>query len=153
MKKWWNELPSMWKLVLILIALAILIYFMRKADEIISAKTAAKITKSEIEILQDKGVKATYKPTTYKKFANNMFEAMDGIGTNTNVITAVFSYLNNDLDFIHLDAAFGVRGATDNLFGMIDPTDMRGWLKDDLSEELIASLNKTLANKGITKRI
>lgn len=153
MKKWWNELPSMWKLVLILIALAILIYFLKRADEIAKAKTKAIIEKSEIEILKDKGVKATYQPTTYKKFANNMYEAMDGVGTNTNVITAVFSYLNNDLDFIHLDAAFGVRGATDNLFGFIDPTDMRGWLKDDLSEELIAAINTTLKNKGISKRI
>lgn len=106
----------------------------------------------EMAVLTSNGVKASYTSDEYKSMANKLYEAMDGWGTDSATIFTIYGKLNNDVDFIKLDQAFGVREATDNLFGLYAPEDLEGWIKDDLSTSEITQLNNILKKRGITKR-
>lgn len=109
--------------------------------------------KSEIEILQAQGQQPSYSDYEYNAIADALQESMEGIGTYNEDLMAEFRKLNNTVDFIKTDTAFGVRSAADNLFGLIPPSDLTGWVRDDLKDTpaLLAQLNKMFADKGIKK--
>lgn len=150
---WWKGLTSAQKFT-VLVIIAVLIWILRNSIKgAVSGAANAVQNVSESAMLQANGIKASYPDSTYKSMATKLFDAMDGYGTDEDVIFEQFDKLKNDVDFIKLDKAFGVRTASDNLFGMIEPTDMKGWIRDDLSPALIANLNARLKSNGVTKRL
>lgn len=98
---------------------------------------------SEQSILMAGGMKPSYQSNIYQTFADNLYRYMKGLGTDENGVFRVFNFLHNDLDFLRLDAAFGVR----------DGYSMREWIRGDLSSADITTLNNRLRVKGITKKV
>lgn len=150
---WWKGLTSAQKFTVLLI-IVVLVWIIRNSIKGAMSGAANSIQNlSETAVLQANGIKASYSDSTYKSMATKLFDAMDGYGTDEDVIFEQFDKLKNDVDFIKLDKAFGVRTASDNLFGMIEPTDLKGWIRDDLSPAMIANLNARLKSNGVTKRV
>lgn len=151
MKNFWAGLSSMQKTVFVIILIVFIYIIWNRFKGSITAFGNRMQAGGEIAQLSNQGINPSYTSQQYSKMADDLFDAMDGFGTNTNVIYNTFKLLKNDADFIKLDTAFGVREASDNLFGLMEQEDLTGWIKDDLSTSEIAKLNKQLANQGISK--
>lgn len=150
MKQFWNNLSSMQKVFVIVIAIILLwVFWNTLQGYYMTAKNTLQNT-GEMAGLQSQGITPTYTAAQYSDMADSLFTAMDGYGTNEDKIYAVFNKLRNDADFIKLDQAFGVRGATDDLFGFYAATDLQGWIIDDLDSSEITKLNNILRKKGIS---
>lgn len=137
--KAWEKASSTTKIIIVIVAMAV-VYFAY------TFYLQSKVTiqqKSEVLALQAQGITASYNASKYESLANTLETAMKGWGTNEQTVFDVFSDLKNDIDFIELDKAFGIR----------DSVDMKGWLKDDFSTADIKALNNQLNNQSITKRI
>jgi hypothetical protein len=152
-QNWWKSLTPGQQLFVV-IAIVIIIWIARNSIRgyVEGAQNAIQNV-SEEQALNNAGIKATYTTSQYKSMADILFSAMDGYGTEDELVFKQFAKLKNDVDFVRLDDAFGVREATDNLFGLYEPVDLRGWIKDDLSESQIKTLNSKLKSQGLTKRI
>lgn len=152
MGKFWNDLTGGQKLMAIVIAIILLWLFWNTLKGAYRSASNTLQNSGEMAALSASGIKASYSPDEYKSMANKLYEAMDGWGTDSPAIFSIFGKLNNDVDFIKLDQAFGVREATDNMFGLYSAEDLEGWIVDDLSTSEITQLNSILKKRGITKR-
>lgn len=151
MRTFWNGLSSMQKAIFVLILVILIWVLWNRFKGSITAFGNRLQAGGEIAQLANQGIKPTYTAQQYNKMADDLFVAMDGYGTDSEVVFSTFKKLKNDADFIKLDSAFGVKTATDNLFGLMEAEDLSGWIKDDLSQTEIQRLNKQLANQGISK--
>ncbi len=148
----WFKMSPIERLIF-LIVVAILAYLTyRYVKSRLQTASHAAEQKGEIDALKAAGQKANYTDAQYKAMANDLQEAMDGPGTEDDVVFDTFKKLKSDLDFIKLESAFGVREAKDNLFGYLDDEDLRGWIKGDLNASEIARLNNQLKVQNLTKR-
>ena len=88
--------------------------------------------------------------------ANNLFNAMDGYGTDEDAIILAFSKINSDADFDAVNTAFGTKtisSGTGNIFFSDFTGNLSQCLVDELSEYYIDQINSDLANRGISRRI
>jgi hypothetical protein len=152
-QNWWKSLSPGQQLFVVIIIVVIIWIARNSIRGYVEGAQNAIQNVSEEQALNNAGIKATYTNSQYKAMADTLYSAMDGYGTDEEPIFNTFKKLKNDVDFVRLDDAFGVREASDNLFGMLAPADMRTWLKDDLGEAEIKTLNAKLKSQGITKRI
>jgi hypothetical protein len=134
--------------IIVVIAWVAYQYFDAKAKE---AKRIIR-QKAEEQALKDKGVKPSYTESKYKGWAEQLYKAMDGPGTNTDVVLKIMSYQKNDADIMQLEKAFGLRRSSYAVAWLTDPTDLKDWLRSDLSETLMKQLNQQLSRQGISKR-
>lgn len=94
-------------------------------DTIKAPKESVELVKKEIEenakkikastgltAAQKKLITPTYSQSQYKTYADRLFEAMNGTGTDTDAITTVFSNMKNRGDVLNLIAAYGVKQLT-----------------------------------------
>ena len=85
--------------------------------------------------------------------ADNLFDYMDGYGTNYKKIFVILESLRNKSDWYNLQSAYGVRKLSSGA-GNIFVSDFNGNLKDALKDELNDSEYKKaqtiLSAKGIT---
>ena len=81
----------------------------------------------------------TYPLSYYPLWANELYEAMDGAGTNEDVIFKIFGKLQTKHDVLQLITAFGVK----------EDETLTQWLVDDLSDDDRATLNRLLSDKNI----
>src|SRR5690606_4840034 len=96
----------------------------------------------EQAVLIQQGQSKTYTNAQYNGYADDLYIAMDGMGTDEDTIGTVFQKMQNDLDVIALNNAFGVR----------DGYDLKTWLRGDLSpSDMNKYVNNILRQKGITK--
>lgn len=106
--------------------------------------------KAEIDKLEDQGIKPTYPLSKYKTWGDVLFKAMDGPGTDEEIIVKIMNYQKNDADFIELNKGFGLRKSS---YGYLsDPTDLKSWLKDELDGSVIKQINEQLSRQGLTKK-
>lgn len=68
-----------------------------------------------------------------------LYDAMDGLGTDTDAVYDAFSLANTRSDVLAIIGTFGVR----------DGETLSEWLYGDLSGSEIMHLNKVIASKGI----
>lgn len=110
------------------------------------ASKGALVVKTQTDIvkLENSGQKQTYLDSQYNSYADALYTAMNGMGTNFDAIMRVFGAMKNDLDVAKLISAFGTK----------EDYNLTEWLADDLSDWLGEpdKLNKLLASKGITYR-
>lgn len=137
--KAWQKASLTTKVIIVVVAIVI-IYF---AYQFYLQSKVTIQQKAEVVALQAQGITASYNKSKYDSLANTIETAIAGLGTDEQAIYDTFSELNNDVDFIELDKAFGTR----------DGEDMRGWIKGDLSSAELKTLNNQLNNQSITKRI
>lgn len=138
--------PKMkWGLTLaaIIIGVIILTMVVWKLKIKFSAWKKASENKAEQDQLEATGMKLSYNPNAYVGFASKLEKAIAGWGTDEDSILEVFEQINNDLDFLELDSAFGSR----------DSENMYEWLEGDLSQYYIDKINNMLNSNGVTKRI
>jgi hypothetical protein len=86
-----------------------------------------------------KGKKLSYSENLYQSYANKLYAAMKGLGTDEKAIFAVFNAMNNKADLLKILTVFGTR----------DNMSLNEWIYDDLSLSDINKINTILANKGI----
>jgi hypothetical protein len=123
----------------------------KKAD----SKDELKDSNSELNNVIVQGQKPTLSPSQISQTANSLFSAMDGYGTNWNIIVKEFAKINNYADLLSVIKSFGVRTIDS---GRFNPTPnfvgtLAVCLKDELSSERITALNNMLARKGIKSRL
>ena len=95
--------------------------------------------------------KASYNGSQYRAFADSLYEAMSGMGTDEEEVFNVFRQMKNTLDVLLLTKAFDIRDYTDDrvfIFN-VKPMNLNQWLSAELSTSNKAELNKILSSKGI----
>ena len=142
-KKWFNELPPGYQFLVIAIVVFVLARAIKKAQAMNKAVTAGLGSKTELQLLASNQIKPSYAKYTYDSWADKLYKAMKGIGTDNDMVFAVFNSLKNDADYIKLDQAFGMR----------DTYTMKEWVHGDLSTTKINTINSGFKTKGMTKRI
>jgi hypothetical protein len=170
----WNGLPT-WAKGIIAVGGVAIVYFTSKS--IIKRIREAKVKKeaekatvqqsSEIKDLENAGQKASYPDSQYKSWADgivNQFSGCDFAIENFALSNLFASYsgqylynilqkLNNNVDFLKLQTAFGVR--TYDQCGVFNG-DFTGNLTQAVNDEFSASeieeCNKLFAKKGIIYR-
>lgn len=149
----WQRMTTLQQVITIVI-IAVILYFLVKYLKQ-KKETADRIVqeKAEVTVLQESGVKQSYKDSTYEGWGNELFNYMDGSGTKMAGITRIFGYLHNDLDFIKLEKAFGLRISSYAWSWFTSPTGLMDWLKGDLNGDDIKEINKQLKLQGLTKQI
>jgi len=166
--KYYGDLPSWAKGVVSIGGIAIIGYMVwngvkkiKDKKELQEALGVAKDAKAEAQILQRKGMKASYTQTQYESFSLKLVEAMNGCGTTLDSVKQVFEAMNNKTDVLRLIEVFGVRyyrpcPATDPIsYGryMFDQKIFGGniqtWLQYDLSSSEIENINNILKGKNI----
>jgi hypothetical protein len=141
MKEWFKNLSPTAQLIIVVVIL-IIVYYAAKAGQSFFRGLAAKSQSiGEVAALNAQGVQRTYTDSQYKTFASKLFTAMSGAGTDEDAIYAVYRKMENDVDIIHLNNAFGDK----------DGYDLSEWLYDDLNTVEIEKVNKILLDKGISK--
>jgi hypothetical protein len=141
MKDFFKELHPLAQLAIIVGICIIAYLILSRISAQIQATKRVQQNKAEVTALQQSGVTATYQDSRYRSYADELEYTMSGPGTYEEELFDVFEAMENDVDIIKLEAAFGVRGGSD----------LRGWLRADLSASEMSQLNTLLSNKGITK--
>jgi len=100
------------------------------------------------------GKKLTLSSSDVASIANNLKTAMDGYGTNYEMILKNIVKINNQSDLLAVIKSFGVRKISS---GRLNPEpNFEGTLGQALVEELddarLTAINNMLARKGITQR-
>ena len=152
LKAFWFRLPPQAQLFVVILVIIIVWFswtYINAQKDFVKNQVR---NKAEIDKLHDQGVKESYPISKYNQWANAMEKAMDGAGTSEDVVVKIFSYLKNDADVIQLEKAFGLRLSSYAASWLTDPTDLKDWLRSDLSEETIKQLNAQLSRQGITKK-
>jgi hypothetical protein len=166
--KFYNDLPNWAKGVVAVGGIAIIGFFGFKIYQDIKRKRGLKQAgqsadeaSAELKNLSSKGVNPTITKTQATNFSNSLVQAMNGCGTDENMVNGVFSKLKNDADVYLLIQQFGVRFYTpcsvsspisfakylinDQSFG----GDLATWLSYDLTSSEIAKINTILKNNKI----
>ena len=81
----------------------------------------------------------SYPLSYFGLWATDIYNAMEGIGTNEQVIYTVFGKLRTKDDVLQLITAFGVK----------DEQTLNQWIADDLSDGERETLNRLLTDKNI----
>ena len=106
-------------------------------------------SKNELNQLAQSGEVTHYTKTQLSGFADKLFTAMDGQGTDEDQIKEVFGYMQNKADVLELIKAFGIRDYEDELF-VVQQYNLSQWLNTELSaSELNEYVNDPLKAKGI----
>lgn len=81
----------------------------------------------------------SYTDGQYNQFAQVLYSAMEGIGTDEEAVFRIIGYMKKDIDVAKLIVAYGVKG--DETLG--------AWLQGDLSSSDMNKVNQILTSKGI----
>lgn len=154
-----SDMPS-WAKGIIGIALlggiAIVSYKVYKKIKQIELLKGSKQENNEASKELDKviasGGKLSYPTSQYSTYANIIWSAMDGYGTDTDAVMRVFANLKTNADFLALNKAFGVRTISSGAFN--PSSDYKGSLSGAMVSELpnykLRDINTSMSKKGIT---
>lgn len=132
----------------------------KKAADESKARKAAEAAGNEIRQYNDQGYHATYTDSEYYSFVSALVEAMNGCGTDEDMILEIFRKMRNPVDIRKLITAFGVQyyrpcaasqpisyvrwQFDSHAFG----GDLGTWLAYDLSTDYIQEINQILRERG-----
>lgn len=154
--KIYQDAPPLGKIILIVVA-CVLAYFIYKfLSKAMAPKPANENLidsgSNEIGALQTSGEVANYTATQYNGWADNLKEAMNGMGTDEEAITNVFKYMQNKTDVLRLIKAFGIKEYTDDKLFIfnVKPLNLQEWISAELDqEEKDEYINNVLKSKNI----
>jgi len=122
------------KIIVIIIAIVFGVRYIRKFIK----KRKNQATLNELD--KDINVsKLTYQLSYYGIWAKDLFNAMDGMGTNEQVIYDVFKKMQTKDDVLQLITAFGVQ----------DEETLTQWIVSELDDSERDTLNRLLTDKNI----
>lgn len=123
--KFWDSLPAWTRgiIVLVIILALVAVFFAvkkyikkpsdeKKEEKKASPAIAVKAAKTELAKLNaspNKNLRARLSKADYVKFADQLFTAMNGAGTNYETIRKVFENCRNRADVLSIIDAFGMR--------------------------------------------
>ena len=159
-KTTWNKLPPYARLGITIVG-GLFVY--KKAKGLFSSdpmKQTSRQINDDISKLENNGVQPTYADSAYLQFANMLFQAVAGAGTDDKAIFNIFDKIKNDVDYLKLNKAFGVRryGALfekdpipflSRLMPLPEYT-LTQSLSSELSDSKIEKLNQILKSNGVT---
>jgi hypothetical protein len=122
----------------------------KQVDEDKPNKIENKAAESELVDEIKKGVKPTYPKSQYDSYANSVHQAMNGSGTDEDLIKRVFANLKNNADFLALTSAYGTRTVDGGTFAADYKGTLSGSLASELSNDDIRDINASMQRKGIT---
>jgi predicted negative regulator of RcsB-dependent stress response len=138
-KYFWADLPKWAKGVALIAVIAIPSYigykiYKNKQDEKERLKALEDLNKVDDQIrnLKNQGQVPSHSDAQYNQFADDLFQAMKGCGTEVNKIYKVFDKMYNDIDVYKLILAYGV----DKELTCWASSNVKGGLAQALSSEL-----------------
>jgi hypothetical protein len=166
--KFYNDLPNWAKGVIAVGGVAIIGIFgfkiyqdIKRKKDLKQAGQSADEANTELQNLNKQGINPTITTTQATNFASTLVQAMNGCGTDENMINSVFLKMKNDADVYLLIKQFGVRYYTpcpasnpisygkfllnEKSFG----GDLGTWLSYDLTASEIKKINTILTNNKI----
>jgi len=100
--------------------------------------------------LQQGGQIPTYSESQFNGWADSLYTAMDGFGTDEDTIKSVFHYMQNKADVLKLIKSFGIRKRVYNAFVVAgDDLNLNQWLTEEVTTETLAEINNELKTKNI----
>lgn len=145
-KKIWDDQPSGVKLVIIIVMIIIAIYVLNYVRGYLKTAADKASSKGEEQSYQQQGMQQSYSDSWYNSKANELETAMKGAGTDEVKIKQIFSQLQNNLDALKLNQAFGQRSYT--CYAISTCSDgLRVWLE---GEGMLTEVNQVMATNGIT---
>lgn len=178
----WSGLPTWAKGIIAVGGLAIIYFTGRTIIKKINASKEAKDSRESVReasndraSLLRKGLKPSFAPTQYQGWANSIEQSFEGCDPFGNItwgadsplgsvsywsksgykVATIFNQLKNDIDFLDLTIAWGVRTYDDcGIFtGDVKDVDLFKAIEDELTDAERRDLNKILAKKGITFKV
>lgn len=150
---YYKGLPPWGKAVAVIAVIAIVVYLFILIRKWIKKLQINKDFNADYNTLTASGQKPSYPQTTYSNLADKIESAAGGyvfgLGTENEQIVDVFKQMNNDIDVILLEKAFGARPAPDCWVGC-DDLKLGGFLTNELDQDELDEINTILVNKGIT---
>lgn len=134
--EWLDNPKRLITVAIIIIVVVVALYFGIKYLKKYILKQ--KRNRDRQELIDNQAANASYAEGQYKEWADQLYIAMKGAGTDEDTINAIMAKMKNDTDVLLLIDAFGVR----------DGEDLYEWI----AGEYVFSVpfNETLRNNGIT---
>ena len=122
------------KMIVIIIALIVGYHYLKKYLKKRKSKAILNELDKDINVS-----KLSYQLSYYGIWAKDLFNAMDGVGTNEQVIYDVFKKMQSKDDVLQIITAFGVE----------DDETLTQWIGSELGDAERATLNRLLTDKNI----
>ena len=131
----------------VILAVVVAMIFQKRIKTMFNSRKELKQIKDERKFLEDLGMKLSYPKSWYTSNAQKLYEAVHYSWSDWNCdetgTQRILMDLNNDLDYMELFVAFGVK----------DSWDLTNWIYGCLNQEEINTVNQNWLTKGITKRL
>lgn len=142
---WFSKLQPIEKGIVILVGIVIFYCLQHLIRAYFQNITSKAEQLGEVAALQSQGMQKSYPDSQYTQFANTLYEAMYGAGTDDDTILVVFGRMNNDLDVLTLENKFGLKPDWKN-----SQYNLQQWLRGE-GTGITQNVNNLLASKGISK--
>lgn len=168
LKKSYMNLPPATRGLVTLVGLGVGIFVVYKIYQSVSGTLSGQTTPEQASAREDRSwaseaeklnqnpaTKSTISKAQAQSFAQTLFTAMDGYGTDEDAILGVFKNLKNDADFAMVQNAYAVREISSGAWNP-EPNfkgTLSGALTSELSQSYKDEINKILAGKKIKYRV
>lgn len=126
--------------VFIVVIIIILVIFWSRIKRLFQGLMNRSAATSQLnDVEQQTGEVPTLSNASYYTYANQIYNACKGFGTDEDAIYNVFGQMNNTADVYKLIQVFGTK----------DNKTLPMWMRSELNSWEIKRLNNILANKGI----
>lgn len=149
-KNTWEKLPDLAKVVVIIVLILIIIRSLNWIKNFATTLAQGSSNQGAAAAYTAQGETKSYSDIEYKQMADRLDLAMRGAGTDYEEVFSVMELLQNNLDAVQLNKAFGVREYT--AYFMTYRASLLEWLEDDLNSSYMDRLWNMLETKGITYR-
>ncbi len=144
--KWLEDLSKnpmllvIWVLIIIIsiFGLYFLIKFIKEKIDEYLATSDYKVVSSNL----------SYTTSEYKAMADQLYNAMNGAGTDETVIYDVLNRLNTVDDYNQLVKTFGTRSASSFVTSFSGT--LQTWLRDELDDSEVKKVNNILSKMGVS---
>lgn len=148
---WFQKLPPIQQIIVAVLAVFVIIRVFSFLEAFLLTIKESSTTAGAIAGYTAAGEQQSYSNQDYKIMADRLDRAMRGAGTDYDEVFTVIEKLNNNIDAIKLDQAFGIREYTYGLF-FTGRASLLGWLQGDLSSSNMDLVWQKMSLKGITYR-
>lgn len=121
-----------------------------------STKASEQELQNIVNEQKSSGVQATITSTTAKSIANDLYNAMASMGTNSDLIRTSFAKIKNGVDMALVNQAFGERdygtfGAPYSSWFPSTPKNLKAWLEEEIGgSSLMKDIEAKLTEWGVS---
>lgn len=110
------------------------------------------LNKEYYDLQKDPKTRATLTKGQMQQIANNIFAAVNGVGTDEEAVIRELMKVKTDGDFVGVQNAYGIRTTENFWYGDFKGT-LTATLTDELSDYWIKEINKGLKKRGINRSV